>query len=152
MSFSSAAKPGSYRKSCFLLSSSSRSVSKHALGMGDGMCSDSRWIWSQFWVNEFRYQEHWGQNELKPFWRAELLACEKQSCSGAVLQKAVCRNLCVCCLNQLCSQVRVAWGSPVVPFLRSVPQDGLFLMAGWILAGALVTVNALTQVLLLHVK
>lgn len=36
--FSTAARPGSQRKSCFLLCVSSCSVSKHALGVGDGVC------------------------------------------------------------------------------------------------------------------
>lgn len=91
MAFSTAARPGSHRKSCFLLCANACSVSKHALGVGDGVCAGSRCMWLQIWVNELVKQEHGVQNVLKKK-NTNLLKGQSPpfgnwSPSGAALQK-----------------------------------------------------------------
>jgi len=137
MSFSSAARPGSYRKSHLLLSARSCSVSKRGgvlrrqLGAIAGL---GPWVHLQGTLRPER---------TEAFLEGGTLPCEKWSCSGAVPQNGACRDVCSCCLNPPCSQVTVAGRSPLALFLRSVPWDGSVLMAGGILAGTEVTVNAL---------
>lgn len=127
MAFSTAVRPGSHRKSCFLLCAGCCFVSKHTLGVGDGVCAGSRCMQLQIWVNELGKQEHRIQNVLKnehklseglisTIWKLEPLRC---SSAEGTCQK-------VFPLSTSCVQ---RWQElEEVPPLRHAQQDGSFLM------------------------